>query len=252
MTYNTHRMGMFRKAAENEVIRFLRESDADIICLQEVEVYKDDRYLTLPELKEAMQAWQYTYFDFKVYNTRRQFGNVVFSRYPLLNKKTVPFDSRGSISSRCDIAVGSDTIRLIVNHLESNRLEEGDMQMDSLLSPHSALREKVKEKMGRAGTIRREQAHAVKEEANLSPYPILLVGDFNDIPYSRTYRILQDNLRDCFLESSFLRYGATYHAQGMGVRIDYIFCSKQLTPLQSEVLHTNGSDHYPLVSTIAW
>ena len=60
MTYNTHRMGMFRKAAENEVIQFLRESDADVICLQEVEVYKDDRYLTLPELKEAMQAWQYT------------------------------------------------------------------------------------------------------------------------------------------------------------------------------------------------
>ena len=252
MTYNTHRLGMFEKPERNEVIRFLRTADADVICLQEVEVYKDSRYLTLNELKEAMSDWQYTYFDFKVYNSRRQFGNVVFSRYPLLNKKTVPFESRGSISSRCDIAVGGDTLRLIVNHLESNRLEEGDMQVDSLLKPKSALRDRVKQKLGRAGAIRREQAQAVKEEANASPYPVVLAGDFNDIPYSRTYRILSEGMHDTFLESSFGRYGATYHAHGIGVRIDYIFCSAGLTPIRSEVVETDGSDHLPLVSTLAW
>ena len=42
LTYNTHRMGMFRKPKDNQVINYLRnEQDADIICLQEVEVYKD-------------------------------------------------------------------------------------------------------------------------------------------------------------------------------------------------------------------
>ncbi len=38
MTYNTHRLGMFEKPERNEVIRFLRTADADVICLQEVEV----------------------------------------------------------------------------------------------------------------------------------------------------------------------------------------------------------------------
>ena len=42
LTYNTHRMGMFRKPNDNQVINYLRNGqDADIICLQEVEVYKD-------------------------------------------------------------------------------------------------------------------------------------------------------------------------------------------------------------------
>lgn len=271
ITYNTHRMGMFRKPADNEVLQFLRNTEADIICLQEVEVYKDNRYLTLPELKQAMSRWEYTYFDFKVYNSRRQFGNVVFSHYPLINKKTVPFESKGSISSRCDVVVDADTIRLIVNHLESYRLDRSLLQVDSLFSATPDRREQLRERFRRTGPTRREQAHAVKDEVDASPYPVILTGDFNVPPLSRTYYILKRGLRDCFLETSFLRYGTTYPLNGgsdndtgstdeddkgsslnLGVRIDYIFCSQSLTPLTSEVITTDASDHYPLCCTIGY
>lgn len=252
MTYNTHRMGMFRKPADNEVLQFLRQADADVICLQEVEVYKDKRYLTLPELREAMQAWPYTYFDFKVYNSRRQFGNVVFSRYPLTNKKTVPFDSKGSISSRCDVIVDSDTLRLIVNHLESYRLDPNDLQVDSLINAGSDRRDRLRERVHQTGATRRAQARAVKREAKESPFPVLIVGDCNVPPVSKTYNILKRGLQDCFLETGFLQYGATYRLHGFSVRIDYIFCSPALTPLSAEVLPASGSDHNPLCCTIGF
>ncbi|MCQ2345958.1 MAG: endonuclease/exonuclease/phosphatase family protein [Paludibacteraceae bacterium] len=252
MTYNTHRMGMFHKTADNPVLTFLMSQDVDIVCLQEVEVYHDSHYLTLDELRRAMSKWPYTYFDFKIYNSRRQFGNVVFSRYPLIDKHTVPFTSRASISSCCDVVVDNDTLRLIVNQLESNRLEAEDMPLDSLRTDPKYVWYRVKGKMGKAEPIRRKQADAVRQEIKDSPYPVVVAGDFNALPYSYTYRHIKHGLRDSFLETQFLRMGWTYVRHHLGVRIDYILCSRSLTPISSQVIHTSASDHYPYISTIAW
>ena len=109
LTYNTHRMGMYRKPDYNQVIHYIRRTNADIVCLQEVEVYKSERYLTLQDLRDALRQYKYTYYDFSVYNSKRQYGNVVFSKYPLTNKQTVRYKSRANISSRCDVVVGGDT-----------------------------------------------------------------------------------------------------------------------------------------------
>ena len=114
------------------MLQYINRMDADIICLQEVLVYKSGQRLTLPMLREVMRQYPYTYYDFKHYNSRRQFGNVVFSRYPLIHKQTVRYESMSNISSQCDVVVNSDTLRLIVNHLESFKLEDSDFRLDSL------------------------------------------------------------------------------------------------------------------------
>ena len=110
MTYNTHGMMINKKMDEKKrMLNYINRQDADIVCLQEVSVYKNPAYLTLPALREAMKKYPYTYYDFKVYNTKRQFGNVVFSRYPLINKKTIRYESQTNISSQCDIVINNDT-----------------------------------------------------------------------------------------------------------------------------------------------
>ena len=77
LTWNTHQMGQFRKPAENEVLRYLLQQDADVICLQEVDVYKTPEFLTLPEVKQVLSSkYAFSYIDFAVYNQRRQFGNM--------------------------------------------------------------------------------------------------------------------------------------------------------------------------------
>lgn len=80
-------MGGFAKPQENEVIRYILAEDADIVCLQEVEVYQDRQYLTLGELREALGVYPYCYFAFSVHNNRRQFGNAVFSKFPILDRE---------------------------------------------------------------------------------------------------------------------------------------------------------------------
>ena len=255
LTWNTHQMGQFRKPAENEVLRFLLQQDADVICLQEVDVYKTPEFLTLPEVKQVLSSkYAFSYIDFSVYNQRRQFGNMVWSKYPLTNKHTVEYESRANISSRCDVVVEDDTIRLIVNHLESNRFDLSDMpQHDSTTYDnlrHSA--EKLGRKWEKASVRRKAQAKVVRQEIEQSPYPVIVVGDFNDVALSTTYRTISHGLHDAWLETSWFRWGATCEKLGLGVRIDYVLTDPTIVPVSCSVLPFSGSDHRPVLATLAW
>ena len=252
VTYNTNGMLVDKKLEDKlAMLNYVKKLDADIVCLQEVLVYKNPNRFTLPDLREAMREYPYTYYDFKVYNSRRQFGNVVFSRYPLINKQTIRYESQSNISSQCDVVVGQDTLRLVVNHLESFRLNNSDFSLDSLTA--NTLRESsLNRKLTYASRLRRQQAYSVRKAIHHSPYPVIAVGDFNAIPLSAVYWIMNTGLRDCYAESSVGRYGSTYERKGIRVRIDYIFTSRALKPLACRVGKERYSDHYPVIATIGW
>ena len=252
VTYNTNGL-LVDKNAEDKLamLNYIKQQKADIVCLQEVLVYKNPNRFTLPDLRDAMREYPYTYYDFKVYNSRRQFGNVVFSRYPLINKQTIRYESQSNISSQCDVVVRKDTLRLVVNHLESFRLNGNDFNLDSLGA--NTLRESsLNRKLTHANQLRRKQAYSVRRAIYHSPYPVIAVGDFNAIPLSAIYWMMNMGLRDCFAESSVGRYGSTYVRKGIGVRIDYIFTSRALYPLACRVGKERYSDHYPVIATIGW
>jgi endonuclease/exonuclease/phosphatase family metal-dependent hydrolase len=256
LTWNTHQMGQYRKSKDNEVLKYLLTQDADIICLQEVDVYKNPEFLTLAEVRHSLGAkYPYSYIDFSVYNNRRQFGNMVWSRYPLINKKTVDYEIRSNLSSRCDVVIGEDTLRLIVNHLESNRFTSTDMTINDG-SKYEDIRNSAKRighKWTKARNRRRGQARAVRKEIDNSPYPVIVVGDFNDIPLSYTYYTISKGLHDAWLETSWGKWGTTFKLKGsFGVRIDYILCQNPLVPVQCTVKETTGSDHSPVEAVLAW
>jgi endonuclease/exonuclease/phosphatase family metal-dependent hydrolase len=252
MTYNTHAMMIGETlASKKAMLKYLNKQDADVICLQEVLVYKNPNRLTLNALRAEMSNYPYTYFDFKRYNNVRQFGNVVFSRYPLKNKNTIRYESQSNISSQCDVLVNGDTIRLIVNHLESYGLEKEDLQLDTL-SMEGIKNSSLMHKLHDAGLLRKQQAKEVKQQIRQSPHPVVVVGDFNAIPLSYVYWKIRLGLRDCFLASSWGRLGNTYKKGPIAIRIDYILCSRKLTPIKCEVDRVKYSDHFPVCATIGW
>lgn len=252
LTYNTHAM-MIGESLDSKLamLQYINRLDADIVCLQEVLVYKSGQRLTLPMLREAMRQYPYTYYDFKHYNSRRQFGNVVFSRYPLIHKQTIRYESASNISSQCDVVVGTDTLRLVVNHLESFKLEGSDFHIDSLTSGNFK-ESSLNRKLTKTSQLRRKQVQQVRSAIRQSPYPAIAVGDFNAVPLSLVYWTMNLGMRDCFAETSVGRYGATYQRKGIGIRIDYIFCSRELVPLACRTEKKHYSDHYPVVATIGW
>ena len=253
MTYNTQGM-VVNKSMKTKMamLRYINAQDADIVCLQEVLVYKNENRLTLPKLREAMSQYPYTYYDFKLYNSRRQFGNVVFSRYPLINKQTIRFESKSNISSQCDVVVGKDTLRLIVNHLESFKLTKDDLNLDSL-STNLKQENWFDQKLRSASRLRRIQVSTLRKAIRKSPYPVIAVGDFNSLPISWVYWRMNLGMHDCWAESSLGRYGHTYRYDWwLRARIDYIFTSRKLKPISCETGSAKYSDHYPVIGTVGW
>ena len=235
----------------------MQSQDADVICLQEADVYKNARYLTLAEVKNALRTtYPYSYLDFAYFDSRHQFGTMVWSKYPLINKQSIRYQSRGNISNRCDVIVGKDTIRLINNHLESYQFTAKDLE--ELDAKHNyegfmASLKRIKAKWERAIPLRNEQAKVVREEIEKSPYPVIVVGDFNSIPWSYAYWHISRDLHDAWRELHLWEYGATCEHRGVGVRIDYILCSDPLVPVKSEVVQqAGGSDHRPVRATLTW
>ena len=250
MSYNTQRMGNVQKPAQNRIIHYILRTAPDVVCLQEVEVSKSDEHLTLHELRKALDIYPYTYFDFKIYNKHRQYGNVVFSKYPLVGKRTLRYESRGNITSVCDIVLPTDTIRLYTNHLESNRVHLEDFEVPASSSQTQTVLSNTTAKLEKASVVRNSQATAIHDDAQLSPHPVLIVGDMNTTPASYTYHQLQRGMRDAFLEGSNGELGHTYELHGIGIRIDYIFHSTELGAGGFNIPHVDYSDHYPIITTI--
>jgi len=255
LTWNTERMGNFAKPDKNEVLRYLMAQDADVICLQEVDVYKRPQFLTLQEVKDVLGSkYRYSYLDFSIYDSRHQFGTMVWSHYPLINKQSIRYETRGNISNRCDIVVEGDTLRLINNHLESYSFTSEDLaEMDSLHNYEGLLAsaKRLEAKWRRATPLRNAQARVVRKEIEDSPYPVIVVGDFNAMPWSYAYRHIRQGLHDAW-RSNHLGYGATCEHRGIGIRIDYILSSESIIPTSCTIQETTGSDHKPVVATLEW
>jgi len=254
LTWNTARMGQFAKPEKNEVLQYLLSQDADVICLQEVDVYKDAKYLTLAEVKRSLGSkYPYSYIDFSVYDKRHQYGTMVWSRYPLINKQSIHYQTRGNLSNRCDIVMGADTFRLINNHLESYNFTHDDIAEAETKRDYEGIISSLKRliaKWQRAVPLRNEQARVVRKEIEASPYPVIVVGDFNAPAWSFAYQHISEGLYDAWKESHTWAWGSTIEKRGFGMRIDYILCSDPLRPTACEVIETTGSDHRPVVATL--
>jgi endonuclease/exonuclease/phosphatase family metal-dependent hydrolase len=89
-----------------------------------------------------------------------------------------------------------------------------------------------------------------------STRPILLCGDFNDVPESPVVTRLKEEYLDVW-ELSAPWKGFTYPAESPAKRIDYVFLKKprkadptsalSLRPVSARVVRSSASDHVPLI-----
>lgn len=252
LTYNTKRMYNIAKPEKNKVLEYIKKQDADIVVLQEFETNKQSRRLTLQEVKDYL-SYPYSYIDFKLYKGNRQFGLAVFSKYKLIDKTTLRYESAANGSDYCDVVLGADTFRLFNNHLQSysltaDELEVGDMSGEELQKKATNVFSKLK----RGYEYRPKQAKEVARAISESPYPVIVCGDFNDPPVSYTYHTISKGLTDVYLSAHKWSTGHTFVRNLFGVRIDYVLCSDRFTPIESKVERVDYSDHYPLLSTLGF
>ena len=236
------------KDDSNEIVQYLLEVDADIVCLQEAggEIAEERR---IGQLLDSV-------YQYKEVSTKPS-GECIalLSKFPILSSEQIPYESVGNLSVAYRVLIDGDTVLVVNNHLETTGISlhqreqfkdlvKGDLETDTAQQASKLLMVKL----GETAQIRAPQAEAVAQyvEAH-KQYPVILCGDFNDGPNSYSHRVIADQLVDCYVESGN-GPGISYNRSGFYVRIDNIMCSKEWVPYQCRVdSKINASDHFPIM-----
>jgi endonuclease/exonuclease/phosphatase family metal-dependent hydrolase len=231
------------KENADHILNFLRQNNADIICLQEVRLNKrqifDISNHKLPDISHMQLA-----------HSSSVGGQLTMTRFPIVNMGEIRFKNSGNMIIFTDILMNSDTVRVYNCHLQSYRLRPTEINsIDSMdFENHRETKEKLIElsvKFRDAIIKRAEQAATLRQHLNQCPYPVIVCGDFNDTPVSFTYRTVRGNLEDSFTQSG-KGTANTYNGKLPSFRIDYILHSSRFSSYNFEVSTLNHSDHYPI------
>lgn len=139
-------------------------------------------------------------------------------------------------------------LRVINVHLQSNRITgmAGKLRRDTTLEAGASRLRAMFRSYGNSARTRARQAAEIRQYVEDSPHPVIVAGDFNDVPSSYTYqRIRSPRLRDAWAEAGF-GLGTTFTGPLPGLRIDFVMVDTSLTVLTAELLPEGSSDHRPL------
>lgn len=267
-------------------------TQADIIGLQEVEAYWErsgnlHQVETIVE-RLARQGHNFFHIDGPTVDihkafpnaqgeqtvVRRQFGNAILSRWPILSARTylfpdklTPYNAhsiqRGVTEAVIDAPTG--LLRVYTSHLshlsEEERLEQARFILG--LHRHAA-------NNGPASSGNHPDQTWLEGPLPAVPQEAILMGDFNTLPESSVYTALTGprhehygllHTSEHFVDAWTVaakpdQNGATLYTDWnarTGIRIDYIMVTPALASMIrcAEVLgDTDASDHQPLVVTL--
>ncbi|HMH21839.1 MAG TPA: endonuclease/exonuclease/phosphatase family protein [Puia sp.] len=250
-----------------KMMDFIREQQADVVCFQEFFEWHNP-YEAVPYLApnisylQKQMGYPYYYFsrDYHMYDDMLQAGVIIFSKYPITDTLLLRYKLPEEYKKRetesliaADIDVNGTRIRVFTTHLQSVLFRRQDFQNiatikeggDGTIEASRSLVRKLRYALVR----RAEQATAVREQMDKSPYPGFLCGDFNDIPNSWSYFKVKGNWQDAFIKKGF-GIGRTYKYISPTLRIDYILADPRLPVLQCQKFTPPYSDHCPIVADL--
>jgi endonuclease/exonuclease/phosphatase family metal-dependent hydrolase len=241
--------------AKKEIFKFLEAQEPHLLCLQEYYTSSSSGQ-THADISRQLKYLPYNAVYYAADHTNRKgFGIATYSKYPILKKSRIPFNSSFNAAMYTDILFQSDTIRVFNIHLQSIRLQEDNYAfMDTARLKYS--NEQMSEiraigsRLKTAFTMRAEQAQVIASYIKDSPHPVVVMGDFNDTPQSYAYRKIKKGLDDSFRESG-RGFGNTYAGELPSFRIDYIMYGPPFLSTEFLRIKTDHSDHYP-ISTLLY
>lgn len=236
LTYNVHRwLGTDRKISPMRIAEVIAACEADIVALQEVRVGR-----TRPgEIDQAASVAEKLGMDLHFQPTIRilgeQYGIAVLTKHPayLVKSGRLPTQStKPSFEKRSALWV-------------CTRI--GDQKVN-VINAHLSLR---------SGERRTQAAALVGSDWMGHPDcadPAILLGDFNAPPYSRSYRMIANHLRDAQLSNSRGEPQPTFHTRAPLLRLDHVFVTKSIQVMDAgpvrNMLTRVASDHYPLLAEL--
>jgi endonuclease/exonuclease/phosphatase family metal-dependent hydrolase len=264
MTWNVRRWDEFitKKPGASghraKMLEFISAMHPDIVCLQEFFDSNDPKTFesNIPYFQHQLNyPFYFVSHDYVRKDGTYETGEIIFSKYPMQATQLTKFAGPGLKASesliRADLLINGQTIRVFSTHLQSVMFgdkEFRDVEIirnvdDSMVEASKSIAKKLK----RANGLRSSQADLVREQLDLSPYPVILCGDFNDVPNSYSYFRIRGDRQDAFIAQG-CGIGRTYIHLSPTLRIDYILADKRFHVLQCSPFSLPYSDHHPVVA----
>jgi endonuclease/exonuclease/phosphatase family metal-dependent hydrolase len=246
MTYNIrHGRGLDDRVDVERIARVILEADADLVALQEVDcgVERSGKVDMMSKLSE-LTGMAYAFGKNLDYQGG-EYGNGVLSRFPILCAQNLryrmirPGEQRGLLHVVVEIDGGE--LAFISTHIDY-RPDDAERLMNI------------------------EEIYEAAQSC--APRPVIVCGDFNAPPGSRAIALMKRDFFDVW-ELAGNPAGGTFPATDGTKRIDYIFVSRHrqekivpvgqlslrnmspaLEATKARVIHSNASDHLPVVAEL--
>ncbi len=234
-----------------KVLSFLSQADADIICLQEV---NSGGELSAPKNLKTVEALVRDFPDHNiafdpaltiVYKEgEAQHGNCLLSKFPILSHEIIYFQS-GYTQLKNPLPGPNPDYRIYPKHMQKSRLMVGNKEL-FVFNLHG-----VWDFHGLDTPERLHMSRVILEKLEGLKY-VILAGDSNVRPNTETIHILESRLHSVFgntLTTTFNLAKKVNPAIYRDASVDVIFCSKNISVIDSQCPQVDVSDHLPLTAT---
>lgn len=246
----------------NRAIRFLIDSDADIICLQELTNFEDQS--EIHHWSRSLIDSLYAVYPYRAGSVSGFQGDLkVISKYPVVAKEPVCHDPSKADYWRShrrwalfEVDIKGIRLPIVDFHMTSYELTDTEREVvteikgvRSAKRSYAEFRTEIFPKLGAAFRTRAVNVEEMAEStAGISP--IIACGDFNDVAASWAYGIMRKaGFKDAYSETSFGPTN-TFNQFLFLFHIDQIFYrGPGLKALKVRRLRLDTSDHYPLEAT---
>lgn len=231
MTYNIHHgEGVDGKVDIERIAKLIRDAKADIVALQEVDRgVERTKKIDIMTMLADMTGLTYA-FGKNIDYQGGDYGNGILTRFPIIEERNLHYkmiregEQRGLLQLVLDVR-GQEIV---------------------VMNTHIDYRQDDSERVLNVGELR----EAAKR---YGPRTVIVCGDFNDLPASRTISLMREAFVDTW-EAVGQGEGFTYPTATPEKRIDYIFVSKPTSsgssvvrPVSAQVLRSEASDHLPVL-----
>jgi endonuclease/exonuclease/phosphatase family metal-dependent hydrolase len=231
------------------LVKKLVAIDADVKCIQEL--YNWDESQNFRTIKKIRQTHKYyTYMHSTPGNDKGQghIGLAIFSKYPIIKKRELYWSPNHNGLLSVDIVVKNDTFRVINVQLRSmgvrvNKVVEAKNDKEKAKAEAKTIYRQLKEGFEDRSIQVKELERWIQE----SPHPVIVAGDFNELPYGYAYGRVRKLLANAF-ENGGRGFGFSYHKSPGYLRIDNQFYDEKALKIKrfKTFDETPNSDHYPI------
>ena len=237
MTYNAHHCrGLDQRLSVQRIARVINEANVDIVALQELDMQRPRSSMdNQAKLLASSLAMHYSYFPITE-TDGGYYGIAILSRHPLARVRAslLPrsprrwrVEPRGALWVTAQIE--GHELHIVNTHLGLAR-DEHERQARALFSS---------EWLGRV---------------DLAKKSLVLCGDFNFLPASRSYQYIRKRLHDAQRVTNGHRPRKTWPAKFPIRRIDHVFVTEGIKVNRVEVPRSTlarvASDHLPVIADL--